>query len=70
MQESLAVEPVATVPPIALSLSPRDCYRVHAALEFSIIEQEVCGLDPKLVKPFQDLELRFKKLLEDGGHRS
>ena len=69
MQESLAEVPVSTVSPIVVSLSPRDCFRVHAALEFSIIEQELC-MTSDYVKPFQDLEQRFKKLLKDAGHLS
>lgn len=69
MSESLTlVSPQPAAVPIVISLSPRDCFCVHASIEAAIIDQRMCGLAEHDIQPFVDLELRFRRFLKAGGY--
>lgn len=61
----LNAAPTAT--PIAVSLSPRDCFAIHTALEAAVLEITTVDLgDNELLTRLTDLEFRFRRLLKDG----
>jgi len=68
MQESMSQIP--TVNPITVTLSPRDLFVVHAAIEAAQLELTTLDIPHagEMLSRYEDLEHRFRKLLKDGGH--
>ncbi len=55
-------------PAMDVQLSPRDCFRVHAALEAAVRDLGSLDFEDSYQRQcFEDLEQRFRKLLKDGG---